>query len=497
MHELWLSCTQKLESEVSPLLYKTWLKPMVLLEFNDANQSLRLGLPSQVKLNWVKSQYAKRIQDAVLEQFPAGTKVSFEVVAQQVSLVNATGINKTQTDEIRTNETNTRQLSNHLSTSQASQATKPGSTDLATMFYPSNQNSPASNQFHPDQNTDNSFDRNRLNPQLTFQSYVDGTANRMARAATLQVSERPGVAYNPLFLYGGVGLGKTHLMHAAGNALLDSNPRAKIRYVHAQEFFEEMVRAIQKKTSDKFRAAYQSLDLLLLDDIQFLSGRDHTQTEFFYIFEGLFAAKKQIIITCDTYPKEMRGIEERLVSRFDSGLIVVIEPPELEMRIAILQRKAEQRQINLPHEVSFFVAKALHSNVRELEGALNRLIAASEFHNKAITLELAKDSLKDLLELNRPQVSIDDIQKTVADYFKLKVSDMYSKRRPANIAHARQVAMYLVKEQTHKSLPEIGEAFGGRDHTTVLHAVRKITAQRQHDESLNHAIHVLEQALRT
>jgi chromosomal replication initiator protein len=258
-----------------------------------------------------------------------------------------------------------------------------------------------------------------------------------------------------------------------------------------------MVRAIQKKTSDKFRAAYQELDLLLLDDIQFLSGKDHTQSEFFYIFEGLFAARKQIIITCDTYPKEMKGIEQRLVSRFDSGLIVVIEPPELEMRIAILQRKAEQRQVNLPHDVAFFIAKALHSNVRELEGALNRLVASAEFHHKAISLELAKDSLRDLLELNRPQLSVDDIQKVVANYFKLKVSDMYSKRRPANIAHARQVAMYLVKEQTQKSLPEIGEAFGGRDHTTVLHAVRKITEQRQHDEALNHAIHVLEQTLRS
>jgi chromosomal replication initiator protein len=473
----WLSCTQRLESEVAPQIYKTWLKPMAFLNFDEPSQVMRIGLPSQVKLNWVKAQYGHKIQAIVHELMSPGIQIAFEVN----SVPNIT-------DQV-----------------EHPTFIKPASAGLPFSLAPENAADIAfdpqavSASFHqsPGESFQDNFAlRSRLNPQLTFQSFVDGTANRMARAATLQVSERPGRAYNPLFLYGGVGLGKTHLMHAAGNGLLESNPNAKIRYVHAQEFFEEMVRAIQKKTSDKFRAAYQELDLLLLDDIQFLSGKDHTQSEFFYIFEGLFAAKKQIIITCDTYPKEMKGIEERLVSRFDSGLIVVIEPPELEMRIAILQRKAEQRNVSLPHEVAYFIAKALHSNVRELEGALNRLIASAEFHHKAISLEVAKESLRDLLELNRPQLSVDEIQKAVASYFKLKVTDMYSKRRPANIAHARQVAMYIVKEQTQKSLPEIGEAFGGRDHTTVLHAVRKITEQRQHDEALNHAIHVLEQTLR-
>jgi chromosomal replication initiator protein len=468
MLDRWLSCTQKLESEVAPPIYKTWLKPMSIVNFDEPSQVLRISLPSQVKLNWVKAQYGQKIQALVHEHMGQGIQITFEVSHGQVT--------------------------NHASNVSHSSEQK---LSFESQDPPFEIQSPANQQTPAELFQDNFALRSRLNPQLTFQSFVDGTANRMARAATLQVSERPGIAYNPLFLYGGVGLGKTHLMHAAGNALLESNQNAKIRYVHAQEFFEEMVRAIQKKTSDKFRAAYQELDLLLLDDIQFLSGKDHTQSEFFYIFEGLFAARKQIIITCDTYPKEMKGIEQRLVSRFDSGLIVVIEPPELEMRIAILQRKAEQRQVNLPHEVALFIAKALHSNVRELEGALNRLVAAAEFHHKTISLELAKDSLRDLLELNRPQLSVDEIQKVVASYFKLKVSDMYSKRRPANIAHARQVAMYLVKEQTQKSLPEIGEAFGGRDHTTVLHAVRKITEQRKHDETLNHAIHVLEQTLRT
>jgi chromosomal replication initiator protein len=480
MLDRWLSCTQKLESEVAPLIYKTWLKPMSVLNFDEAGQVLRIGLPSQVKLNWVKSQYGQKIQDLVHEHMGQGIQITFEVKNIPTPQPAKT--------ESSSDTVNGQTTSDFLQTNRLPFEYQDNNFDA-----PSSQN----HQTPAELFQDNFALRSRLNPQLTFQNFVDGTANRMARAATLQVSERPGTAYNPLFLYGGVGLGKTHLMHAAGNALLESNQNAKIRYVHAQEFFEEMVRAIQKKTSDKFRAAYQELDLLLLDDIQFLSGKDHTQSEFFYIFEGLFAARKQIIITCDRYPKEMKGIEERLVSRFDSGLTVVIEPPELEMRIAILQRKAEQRQVNLPHEVAFFIAKALHSNVRELEGALNRLVAAAEFHHKAISLELAKDSLRDLLELNRPQLSVDDIQKVVANYFKLKVSDMYSKRRPANIAHARQVAMYLVKEQTQKSLPEIGEAFGGRDHTTVLHAVRKITEQRQHDEILNHAIHVLEQTLRS
>jgi chromosomal replication initiator protein len=480
MLDRWLSCTQKLESEVAPLIYKTWLKPMSIVSFDESGQVLRLGLPSQVKLNWVKTQYGQKIQDLVHEHIGQSIQITFEVNNVAIALPPKVEQASGQT----TNQTNTDTLNNQKSAFEYQDT----NFDIQNLH---------SHQTPAELFQDNFALRSRLNPQLTFQSFVDGTANRMARAATLQVSERPGTAYNPLFLYGGVGLGKTHLMHAAGNALLESNQNAKIRYVHAQEFFEEMVRAIQKKTSDKFRAAYQELDLLLLDDIQFLSGKDHTQSEFFYIFEGLFAARKQIIITCDRYPKEMKGMEERLVSRFDSGLTVVIEPPELEMRIAILQRKAEQRQVNLPHDVAFFIAKALHSNVRELEGALNRLVAAAEFHHKTISLELAKDSLRDLLELNRPQLSVDDIQKVVANYFKLKVSDMYSKRRPANIAHARQVAMYLVKEQTQKSLPEIGEAFGGRDHTTVLHAVRKITEQRQHDEVLNHAIHVLEQTLRS
>ncbi|MFT3800778.1 MAG: chromosomal replication initiator protein DnaA [Burkholderiaceae bacterium] len=339
-------------------------------------------------------------------------------------------------------------------------------------------------------------DRTKLRVELTFDSFVAGKSNQLARAAALQVVDRPGTTYNPLFLYGGVGLGKTHLIHAVGNAILERNPAARVRYIHAQEYFEEMVRAIQRKSTDSWKLAYQSLDLLLIDDIQFLSGKTRTQEEFFYMFEALIAARKQILITCDTYPKEMTDVEERLISRFDSGLIVGIDAPELEMRVAILHKKAELSGANLPEEVAFFIAKHLRSNVRELEGALLRVVAYAGFRNRPITMDLAREALEDLLALNRRQVTIETIQKTTAEFFKLKVADMYGKRRQAHIVLPRQIAMYLAKELTQKSLPEIGEAFGGRDHTTVLHAVRKIAEQRQHDNDLNHSLHVLEQTLR-
>ncbi len=338
--------------------------------------------------------------------------------------------------------------------------------------------------------------RTRLRPELTFENFVHGKANQIAWSAALQVVERPGTSYNPLFLYGGVGLGKTHLLHAVGNAIRERMPGARVRYIHAQDYFDEMVRGIQRKSLHEFKQKYHTLDLLLVDDIQFLGGKDRTQEEFFYTFEALLTARKQLIITSDTYPKELSAFEDRLVSRFGSGLIVEIEPPELEMRVAILLKKAEQSGENLPEEVAFFVAKNLRSNVRELEGALLRVIAFARFRGKAITADLAKEALKDLLELNRPPISIEAIQKTVADFLKIKVADMYSKRRPAHIARARQIAMYFAKELTQKSFPEIGEAFGGRDHTTVMHAVKRIAELRQHDQEWNRQLHVLEQTLR-
>ncbi|HOI67953.1 MAG TPA: chromosomal replication initiator protein DnaA, partial [Thiomonas arsenitoxydans] len=315
-------------------------------------------------------------------------------------------------------------------------------------------------------------------------------------AAAIQVAENPGRSYNPLFIYGGVGLGKTHLMHAVGNALLAQQPGARIRYLQAEQFVSEVVRAYQRKAFEEFKRYYHSLDLLLIDDVQFFAGKDKTQEEFFYAFEALITKRSQIILTSDTYPKELREMDQRLVSRFDSGLTVAIEPPELEMRVAILLRKADAELAHLPEEVAFFVAKNVRSNVRELEGALRKILAYARFSGQDVSIGLAKEALKDLLSLQNRQVSVENIQKTVADFYKIKVADMYSKKRPASIARPRQIAMYLAKELTHKSLPEIGELFGGRDHTTVLHAVRKIGQERIKLQELNQQLHVLEQTLK-
>jgi len=482
----WLACTSRLEAEVSPQLYRNWIKPLVCLGFDEGEHVLRLAAPNQFKLNWVKDQYGAQIARVAAELIDPQVRIQF--VVQSVA-----GADRGASDDAGAAGHGEPSASVSASPAQDTGATRHGPTPAKARA--NGAAAPAEADATPvlragiDEHT-------RLNHELTFESFVTGKANQMARAAALQVADKPGTAYNPLFIYGGVGLGKTHLMHAVGNSVLERVPNARMRYIHAQEFFDEMVRAIQRKASEQLREAYQALDLLLIDDIQFLANKPRTQEEFFYTFEALFAARKQIIITSDTYPKEMVGIEERLVSRFDSGLIVAIEPPELEMRMAILRRKAEQRGMALPDDVAFFVAKNLRSNVRELEGALNRLTAAAIFQNKPVSMELAKDPLKDLLDLDRPQISVETIQKTVADYFKLKVADMYSKRRPANIALARQVAMYLAKEMTNKSLPEIGELFGGRDHTTVLHAVRKIAELRQHNAEMNHSLHVLEQTLR-
>jgi chromosomal replication initiator protein len=338
--------------------------------------------------------------------------------------------------------------------------------------------------------------KNRINPSLTFESLVEGSANRMARAAAMHVASMPGHLYNPLFIYGGVGLGKTHLMHAVGNRLLLEKPNSNVLYIHAEQFVSDVVKAYQRKTFDEFKERYHSLDLLLIDVVQFLANKDRTQEEFFNAFEALLAKKSHIVMTSDTYPKGLPDIHERLVSRFDSGLTVAIEPPELEMRVAILINKARSEGSIMPEEVAFFVAKNVRSNVRELEGALRKILAYSKFNQKEISIQLARDSLRDLLAIQNRQISVENIQKTVADYYKIKVADMYSKKRPNSIARPRQIAMYLAKEMTQKSLPEIGELFGGRDHTTVLHAVRKISAERLQLTELNQQLHVLEQTLK-
>jgi len=321
--------------------------------------------------------------------------------------------------------------------------------------------------------------KTNLNNQFTFDSFVESKSNQLARAAATQVAENPGQAYNPLFLYGGVGLGKTHLMHAVGNYMMAQNPNAKVVYLHSERFVADMVKALQINGINEFKRFYRSVDALLIDDIQFFAGKERSQEEFFHTFNALLEGGQQMILTCDRYPKEISGAEERLKSRFGWGLTVAVEPPELETRVAILMKKAEESRIDLPDEAAFFVAQRIRSNVRELEGALKRLVANAHFTGKPITLDFVKESLKDLLALQEKQVSIDNIQKIVAEYFKIKLSDILSKRRSRSVARPRQMAMALAKELTNHSLPEIGEAFGGRDHTTVLHACRKIKELRE------------------
>ena len=475
MNDLWQACASHLESELPAQLYRTWIKPLVFLGYDEDGHTLKLGAPNRVKLDWVRTQYGDRIAELATQLISPETRVSFEIaVSGDDAAPNGNGQHAPDAQRPDSHPLPGFEAQTGL---PLEGAVRPGFSALQPSVSPA-------------------AERSRLNPDLTFETFVTGKANDLARAAALQVAERPGGAYNPLFLYGGVGLGKTHLIHAVGNGILARAPGANIRYITANQFFQDMVASIRRQSVDEFKRYYHSLDLLLIDDIQFFAGKERSQEEFFYAFENLIAERKQIIITSDTYPKEMSGIDDRLISRFNSGLIVAIEPPELEMRVAILMRKAEFAGHGLGEDVAFFVAKHIRQNVRELEGALRRILAYAQFRNQPITLELVKEALKDLLSFNRGQISVEFIQKTVADFYKMKVADMYSKRRPANIALPRQIAMYLAKELTQKSLPEIGELFGGRDHTTVLHAVRKIAELRQHRPELNHQIHVLEQTLR-
>ena len=344
-------------------------------------------------------------------------------------------------------------------------------------------------------NAERPREEHRLNSSFTFTNFVNGKANQIARAAAIQVAENPGTAYNPLFIYGGTGLGKTHLLQAIGIDLLKRNPKAKVRYIHAEQFVADVVRAYQHKSFDSLKRYYRSLDLFLIDDVQFFVGKSRSQEEFFYTFNALFEAHKQVAITSDCFPKEMTGIEERLISRFGWGLTVAVEPPELEMRVAILLKKAEQDGVRVDENVAFFIAKHIRSNVRELEGAMKRVLAFARFNNAQVTVATAREALKDLLAVISRQVSIENIQKTVADYYKIKVSEMYSKKRFRSVARPRQIAMALSKELTQQSLPEIGEAFGGRDHTTVLHACRKTAELRETDQDFARDYAQLQQIL--
>jgi chromosomal replication initiator protein len=449
-----------LSRELSPQQFKTWIQPLTLLSFIESDDSLTIGAPNRFKLDWIKKSFADRFQELATKYFGRPINVGF-ALAVEGSVAAAVP-------------------TTHIDSPTVSVA-------LAEAAEPN---------ISVEESAFEIEDHSKLNPNLTFDTFVTGKANQLARAASIQVAHNPGTSYNPMFLYGGVGLGKTHLIHAIGNHLLKEKPSARIRYIHAEQYVSDVVRAYQQKAFDRFKRYYHSLDLLLIDDIQFFSGKSRTQEEFFYAFEALLSNKAQVIITSDTYPKEMAGIDDRLISRFDSGLTVAIEPPELEMRVAILMKKAISEGIPMSEDVAFFVAKHLRSNVRELEGALRKILAFVRFHGREVTIEVARTALKDLLSIQNRQISVENIQKAVADFYSIKVADMYSKRRPANIARPRQIAMFMAKELTQKSLPEIGELFGGRDHTTVLHAVRKIADERAHDGQLNHEIHVIEQTLK-
>jgi chromosomal replication initiator protein len=443
MQNLWDACLRRLEQELPAQQFNTWIRPLAPEVVTDED-TLVLTAPNRFVLELVRERFASRIERLAAETSgrECGLRLQLARGAEPAPRLPAA----------------------------TQRAAAPGSPST--------------------------LERARLNRAFTFDSFVTGKANQLGRAAAIQVAENPGISYNPLFIYGGVGLGKTHLLQAIGNAVADVRPEARIRYSHAEQYVTDVVRAYQQKSFDEFKRYYHSLDLLLIDDIQFFSNKGRTQEEFFYAFNALVEAHKQIVITCDTYPKEIAGMEERLISRFGWGLTVAIEPPELEMRVAIVLKKAEAESVDLSEDIAFFIAKHIRSNVRELEGALKKVLAFSRFNGRELSLDLAKEALRDILNVASRQISVEGIQKTVAEYFKLKISDMHSKRRNRNVARPRQVAMALAKDLTQMSLPEIGEAFGNRDHTTVMHACRTIANLRKQDTSLNRDYLVLEQVLK-
>lgn len=438
MDALWLSLASELKQDLPAKQFDTWIKP---LRAERVGEELRLVAPNHHVVRWIRSNILERLSERAERM--AGARLRIDVVADERA--------------------------------PAQEMMVPEPVPVTTERSPR--------------------DAPRLNPSFTFGNFVNGKANQIARAAAMQVAENPGAAYNPLFVYGGTGLGKTHLLQAIGSELLSKNPGARVRYIHAEQFVADVVRAYQHKSFDALKRYYRSLDLFLIDDVQFFVGKSRSQEEFFYTFNALFEAHKQVVITSDCFPKEMTGIEDRLISRFGWGLTVAVEPPELEMRVAILLKKAELDGVALDESIAFFIAKHIRSNVRELEGALKRVIAYARFNNTTMTLATAREALKDLLAVLNRQVSIENIQKTVADYYKMKVSEMYSKKRFRSIARPRQVAMALAKELTQQSLPEIGESFGGRDHTTVLHACRKVAELRESDQQFARDYSQLQQIL--
>lgn len=474
--ELWQQCLEKLKDGLPPEQFNTWILPLQLQSNQTAPNKLLLLAPNNYVLDEVEKNLRALIEQAVAQVAGDNSNQSIPAVILEVgSLVrkNDKSIGKSARGSSTTaNSSNTQTTAEHTE----HLANHADNTNAWAGIDAKN----ATHALHAkNRDRDNTKDphyahRNYLNPVFTFTNFVEGKSNQLARAAAVQIAANIGKAYNPLFIYGGVGLGKTHLMHAIGNMIKEHNPNLRVLYLHSERFVADMVKALQHNTINEFKKFYRSLDALLIDDIQFFSGKDRSQEEFFHTFNALLEEQQQVVLTCDRYPKEIHGLEERLKSRFGWGLTVAIDPPELETRMAILLSKAEQSKVVLPQEVAFFIAKYIQSNVRELEGALKRIIANSHFTGKAITLDFAKDALKDLLALRARLVTIENIQKTVAEYFKIRLTDMTSKKRTRVLARPRQVAMALAKELTSHSLPEIAEVFGGRDHTTVIHAYKKV-----------------------
>lgn len=485
---LWQSCLERLALEVPPQQFGAWIKP---LQVQCTGSRVQLQVPNRIALNHIRQRFLGRI-GALLHEI-TGQEVQLELslgarasAPRGPGKVAARGVQsqpvqdwvaQAQGELVRHEPAGLQE--SHQAQADAWADVRPDAPAVVSAADEAQR-----------------FD-SHLDPQLNFDNLIEGAANRVARAAALSAAHEPGERkHNPLFIYGGAGLGKTHLMHALGNQMVAERPDARVLYIHGVQFVSDVVKSYQRKTFDALKRRYHSLDVLLIDDVQFIAGKERTQEEFFNAFEALLSRRAQIVMTSDTYPQGLTDIPERLASRFAWGLTVSIDPPELEMRVAILINKARAEGVELKEDVAFFVAKNVRFNVRELEGALRKLLAYARFNQKEISIPVAHEALRDLLSIQNRQISVENIQKTVADFYKIKVADMYSKKRPASIARPRQIAMYLAKEMTQKSLPEIGELFGGRDHTTVLHAVRKIGKERQQQAELNQQLHVLEQTLK-
>ncbi|WP_414502291.1 chromosomal replication initiator protein DnaA [Zymobacter sp. IVIA_5232.4 C2] len=471
---LWQKCLAYLQDELSSQQFNTWIRPLQVESDTDSN-TLVLLAPNRFVRDWVSDKYLKRINELLREQTSGKPpKVSLGIGSRRAAAAPAAAPKERPRGAATPSA---RPAAPRVEFGQKSEDTAAADIDEAPAVVRGN----AARHVQVEGGLKH---QSGLNPNFTFDTFVEGKSNQLARAASRQVAENPGGAYNPLFLYGGVGLGKTHLMHAVGNQLAGLRENARVVYLHSERFVADMVKALQLNAINDFKRFYRSVDALLIDDIQFFAGKERSQEEFFHTFNALLEGGQQMILTSDRYPKEIAGVEERLKSRFGWGLTVAIEPPELETRVAILMKKAEQAEVDLPHSAAFFIAQKIRSNVRELEGALKKVIADSHFMGRPITQEFIRESLKDLLALQDKQVGVDNIQRTVAEYYKIKVADLHSKRRSRSVARPRQVAMALAKELTNHSLPEIGDAFGGRDHTTVLHACRKVAELREENADI-------------